>query len=108
MGSAYVEIDHRECTIEIQGDRSPGPDWVLLRSKTRLRPRAHMRGALVSQIRGFLEQRDEYATFRNLEDELQWLAEHWDGVVQGTFINSPGLQEWMLKVSRRMFKPPRR
>ncbi|MBU1427168.1 MAG: hypothetical protein KKH12_14640 [Gammaproteobacteria bacterium] len=103
MGEWYVYFENPEFVLGISKDRG---DYIGidLGSKIRRKPRAQMRGPWsMSHLRAYIEGKKEHFKFKNIQEEVSWLEEHEMELFDTSLLNSDELNQWAVKVSRRLF-----
>jgi hypothetical protein len=102
MGEWYINLEGSEFFISVSHDRG-GSTFIDVGTKVRKRPRAHIRDWSLGYIRGYLEGKNEHYRFSNIDDQIEWLRDNENTVMNSSFINSDDLNTWAVKVSKRMF-----
>lgn len=97
----YAETD--EYKLEIERDRG-GRIGIHVGSKVRRKPRAHMRGPWsLSHLRGYLDGSVDHFIFADVDDQIRWLQDNIESILDTTVLNSDELNKWAVTASRRMF-----
>lgn len=103
MGEWFVTLENNEFTIVVSRDRG-GYEAIEIGAKERPRPRSQKRQWSLSHLKGFLEKRTNHYPFKNLEDQIAWLEENEEKLLDATLLNSDELNEWAVKASQRLFR----
>lgn len=57
----------------------------------------------MSHLRAYIEGKKEHFKFKNIQEEVSWLEEHEMELFDTSLLNSDELNQWAVKVSRRLF-----
>lgn len=104
MGEWYVVLENDQFTILVTRDRG-NHESIEIGSKVRPRPRAHKRQWSLSHLRGFLEGGKDHYSFKNLADQVAWLGENEEKLLDVSLLNSDEMNKWAVKASQRLFRP---
>lgn len=104
MGEWYVVLENDQFTILVSRDRG-GHESIEIGAKERPRPRAHKRQWSLSHLRGFLEGGKDHYPFKNLADQVAWLEENEEKLLDVSLLNSDEMNKWAVKASQRLFRP---
>ena len=103
MTAWAYSADTDEFTIEIERDRG-GHIGIYVGAKVRRKPRAHMRGPWsLSHLRGYLDGNAEHFRYTDVDDQIRWLQDNIQSLLDTSFLNSDELNEWAVRASRRLF-----
>ena len=103
MTAWAYSADTDEFTIEIERDRG-GHIRIYVGSKVRRKPRAHMRGPWsLSHLRGYLDGNAEHFRYTDVDDQIRWLHDNIQSLLDTSFLNSDELNKWAVRASRRLF-----
>ncbi len=104
MGAWSVRFETVEFVVSASQDRSDDVLGICIGSRIRSKPRAHLRGPWpLSHLRGFLDGILEHFRFKDSDEQLAWLAENVDRLLNSEVLNSDELNLWAARASRRMF-----
>jgi hypothetical protein len=97
----YAETN--EFKLEVVRERDGHVD-ICVGSKVRRQPRVQMRGPWsLSHLRGYLDGGADHFIFADTQEQIRWLKNNIESVLDTHFLNSDELQRWAVKASRRMF-----
>ena len=104
MGGWWFRAENDEFTVTVDQHRSGDAFAISVGSKSRPKPRAHMRGPwTLSHHRGFLDGNADHYLFSDSDAQTRWLKDNLDAILSTDFLNSDDLNKWAVKASRRMF-----
>lgn len=104
MGGWFFQTESDEFIATAGQDRSGDGVGICVGSKKRRKPRAHLRGPWsLSHLRGYIDGNADHFMFNNVEDQIGWLQNNLQSILDTEFLNSDELNSWAVKASRRLF-----
>jgi len=109
MGAWFFQTETDQVIVTAGQDRAGDGVEICVGAKKRRKPRAHLRGPWsLEQLRGYIEGNDDHFMFDNPDDQIGWLKNNIQSILDTEFLNSDELNNWAVKTSRRLFGRGRR
>lgn len=103
MGGWLTEFQSDEFIAQVSQDRTGDVVSICIGSNIRPKTGAHMRGPWsLSHLRGYLDGQLDHFRFENPDEQLTWLRNNLNVILDSDLLNSDELNAWAVKASRRM------
>jgi hypothetical protein len=103
MGAWYCEFRSSTLIVTASQDRTSDLTSICVGSLVRRAPQKQMRGPWsLSHLRGFFDNEYRHHAFDGVADQIEWLRETVDRVLDSDMLNSHELNDWLIATSRVM------
>lgn len=104
MGAWHIELRSPSVIVTASQDRTGDVMAVCVGTLARRAPLKQMRGPWpLSHLRGFLERKAAHHRFDGVSDQLDWLRQTLDRILDPEMLNSDQLNDWAVAASRMLF-----
>ena len=104
MGAWQLEFRSGPFIVTASQDRASEPTWICAGSLTEDATSRPLRGPWpLSHLRGFLDNASSPYAFNCLADQLQWLSERLDCVLNVDMLDSDEMNDWSIAAARAKF-----